>query len=45
MDEISRLLRLLDHLLRNVVIGAAQSAMDQKENVFAERYARWMKAE
>ena len=34
-----------NHLLRNVVIGAAQSAMDQKENVFAERYARWMKAE
>lgn len=34
-----------NHLLRNVVIGAAQSAIDQKENVFAERYARWMKAE
>jgi len=34
-----------NHLLRNVVIGAAQSAIDQKENVFAERYARWIKAE
>jgi transposase len=34
-----------NHLLRNVVIGAAQSAIDQKENVFAERYAKWIKAE
>ena len=34
-----------NHLLRNVVIGAAQNAIDQKENVFAERYARWIKAE
>jgi transposase len=33
-----------NRLLRNVVIGAAQSAIDQKENVFAERYARWIKA-
>jgi len=32
-----------NHLLRNVVIGAAQNAIDQKENVFAERYTRWMK--
>jgi transposase len=33
-----------NRLLRNVVIGAAQSAIEQKENVFAERYARWIKA-
>ena len=31
-------------LLRNVVIGAAQNAIDQKENVFAERYAQWMRS-
>jgi transposase len=31
-----------NRLLRNVVIGAAQNAIDQKENVFARRYARWM---
>jgi len=30
------------HLLRAVTIGAAQSAIDQKENVFAERYAQWI---
>jgi transposase len=30
--------------LRNVVIGAAQSAIEQKENVFAARYARWIRA-
>lgn len=33
-----------NRLLRNVVIGAAQNAIDQKENVSAERYARWLKA-
>jgi transposase len=33
-----------NRLLRSVVIGAAQSAIDQKENVFAERYARWIEA-
>jgi transposase len=33
-----------NRLLRGVVIGAAQNAMDQKENVFAERYARWIQA-
>jgi transposase len=33
-----------NRLLRSMVIGAAQNAIDQKENVFAERYARWMKA-
>ena len=31
-----------NRLLRNVVIGAAQSAIGQQENVFARRYARWM---
>lgn len=30
-------------LLRNVVIGAAQNVIDHKENVFGERYARWIK--
>lgn len=33
-----------NHLLRNVVIGAARSAIDQKENVFARRYAHWLGA-
>lgn len=33
-----------NRLLRNVVIGAAQNAIMQKENVFAERYARWIQA-
>jgi hypothetical protein len=33
-----------NRLLRNVVIGAAQNVIDQKENVFAERYARWLRA-
>ena len=32
-----------NRLLRNMVIGAAQSAIEQKENVFAERYACWMR--
>jgi transposase len=32
-----------NHLLRGVTIGAAQNAIDQKENVFAERYARWIR--
>ena len=31
-----------NRLLRNVVIGAAQSAITQKQNVFARRYAQWM---
>ena len=31
-------------LLRNVVIGAARTAIQQKANVFAERYARWIQA-
>ncbi len=33
-----------NHLLRNVVIGAAQHAIDQKQNVFAQRYAHWIRA-
>lgn len=33
-----------NRMLRNVTIGAAQSAINQKENVFAERYARWIQA-
>jgi transposase len=33
-----------NRLLRNVTVGAAQSAIDQKENVFAERYGCWLKA-
>ena len=33
-----------NRLLRNVVIGAAQSAIDQKNNVFAQRYAHWIQA-
>lgn len=32
-----------NRLLRNVVIGAAQNAIDQKENVFARRYVRWVR--
>jgi transposase len=33
-----------NRLLRSVVIGAAQTAILLKENVFAERYARWITA-
>lgn len=33
-----------NRLLRSVVIGAAQSAIEQKKNVFYERYARWIQA-
>jgi transposase len=32
------------HLLRNVVIGGAQSAIEAKENVFARGYARWIRS-
>jgi transposase len=31
-----------NHLLRNVSIGAARSAIAAKKNVFARRYARWV---
>jgi len=41
--NVIRVEQQCNRLLRNVVIGAAQSAIDQKENVFAERYARWIK--
>jgi transposase len=33
-----------NRLLRNVVIGAAQSAIEGKTNAFAQRYARWIQA-
>ena len=33
-----------NRLLRNVVIGAAQHAIAQKQNVFAQRYAAWLRA-
>jgi transposase len=33
-----------NRLLRNVVIGAAQNAIDHKHNVFAQRYVRWIQA-
>jgi transposase len=33
-----------NRLLRNVTIGAAQSAIDQKENVFARRYVHWVQS-
>ena len=41
---VIRVEQACNRLLRNMVIGAAQNAIDQKENVFAERYARWMQA-
>lgn len=33
-----------NRLLRSMVIGAAQRAIEQKDNVFARRYARWIAA-
>jgi transposase len=33
-----------NRLLRWVVIGAARTAIQQKQNVFARRYARWIQA-
>ena len=33
-----------NRLLRNVTLGAAQSAIEQKENVFARRYGRWVQS-
>jgi transposase len=32
-----------NRLLRNVVIGAAQSVIEQKRSVFAQRYAHWIR--
>jgi transposase len=40
--NIIRVEQSCNRLLRNIVIGAAQSAVNQKENVFARRYARWI---
>ena len=31
-----------NRLLRDVVIGAALSAIEQKENIFAQRYDQWI---
>jgi transposase len=42
--NILRVEQACNRLLRNVVIGAAQNAIQQKANVFAERYERWIKA-
>jgi len=42
--EIINVEQQCNHLLRNMVIGAARSAIEQKENVFARRYQRWLKA-
>ena len=40
--EYLRVEQACNHQLRNVVIGAAETAIKQKENVFARRYARWV---
>jgi transposase len=40
--EFIRVQQECNRLLRCVVIGAAQTAIDQKENVFAKRHARWI---
>lgn len=40
--EFIRVEQECNRLLRNVVIGAAQRAIDQKENLFAKRHARWI---
>jgi transposase len=42
--EFIRVEQACNRLLRNVVIGAAQNAIEQKDNVFARRYARWIAA-
>jgi transposase len=42
--NIIRVEQQCNRLLRNIVIGAAQSAIEQKENVFARRYARWIES-
>jgi len=41
---ITKVEQSCNRLLRNVVIGAARTAIQQKENVFARRYARWIQA-
>jgi transposase len=40
--EVVRVVQDCNRLLRNMVIGAAQRAIEQKDNVFARRYARWI---
>lgn len=40
--NIVRVEQSCNRLLRNMVIGAAQNAIEQKENVFARRHARWI---
>jgi transposase len=42
--NIIRVEQECNRLLRNMVIGAAESAIQHKENVFAERYAQWIQA-
>ena len=41
--EIISVEQACNRLLRNVVIGAAQNAIDHKKNVFAQRYAQWVR--
>jgi transposase len=40
--EFIRVEQECNRLLRCVVIGAAQHAINQKENLFAKRHARWI---
>jgi transposase len=40
--EVVRVVQACNRLLRCVVIGAAQRAIEQKDNVFARRYAGWV---
>jgi transposase len=42
--EIINVEQQCNHLLRNMVLGAARSAIEQKENVFARRYQQWIDA-
>jgi transposase len=42
--NVVRVEQACSHLLRGVVIGAAQGAIQQKENVFARRYTRWVQS-
>lgn len=41
--EILSVEQACNRLLRNVTIGAAQSAINQKENIFARRYGHWIR--
>jgi len=40
--EYLRVEQACNHQLRNVVIGAAETAIKQKENIFARRYGQWI---